>query len=488
MFAGENEGEWEPYKIRRRPTNNAAHAASGADGDQIPQEEPEFFEDYDSEEGAVWAMTEGRITNWSCFFGLLSYVHNRLGPHLHSPILLIAQPCWTSKDYEKLTQFFFEKFKPPGFTIIDAATAALWAYNVVNACVIDVGYGKADVTAITDFAIHTPGRGISIPKCGGEAMTQRLLELLSHEGFNRDMCEQLKRSAICEVLQPGVPLPGSAEVAVDEITNPAAAASTGAVGSGPGQRHSAAALGEAPMGPGQFTEVGDDVTDVAEHEGVLDVASLVTAGEKNMKEILARKEREKAERAAKKKSDAASLAAAKPVRLRNSERPKATFVYEERTFAKEEEEKKPENKEGNGTADGEAPPPSGEGEETKGTKETNGQAAEASRTDGPIRREITVGVERLQVGDGVIDRIADAIHLAISSVDDVAKRSEVWDTLILVGNGSKVRGQLIPNRYYINVMLTVKQASRRLFWLQSKSDISFHRRRPQSSLPNCHHN
>jgi actin-related protein 9 len=204
-------------------------------------------------------------------------------------------------------------------------------------------------------------------------------------------------------------------------------------------------LGEAPLGPGAFTEVGDDVTDVAENEGVLDVASLVTAGEKNMKEILARKEREKAERAAKKKSDAAALAASKPARLRNWERVKATFVYEDKEFAKAQAAKQEAKNASSGTAVTDATAPSGEGEEAAKeangqAKETNGQTEEASGSDGQVRREIIVGVERLQVGGGVVDRIADAIHLAISSVDDVAKRSEVWDTLILVGNGAKVKG------------------------------------------------
>jgi actin-related protein 9 len=424
MFPSEKDSEWEPFKVNRKPTSQPSQPPTD---DGIVQEEPEFVEDFETEEGAVWPLTEGRITNWSCFFGLLSYVHSRLGPHLHSPILLVAQPCWTSKDYERLTMFFFEKFKPPGFTIIDSATASLWAYNVVNACIVDVGLGKVDVTAITDFAIHTPGRGIAIPNCGGEAMTQRLLELLSDKGFSRDMCEQLKHSPICEVLLPGVPLPGSSGKPVDEITNPAAAASTGAVGSGPGQRHIAAALGEASM-----LEPGEE--DPIENEGVLDVASIVTAGEKKMEEFLARKEREKAERAAtrKKHSDAAAQTAARPAKMRNSERAKATFLYEDRAFSKSLGEANGSN----GTAESQAPGPSGE------NAETSAQQADP-KVGGRVRREVEVGVERLQVAGEIVDRIADAIHLAISSVDDVAKRSDVWDNLILVGNGAKVRGTLI---------------------------------------------
>jgi actin-related protein 9 len=423
MFPAEKEGEWEPFKVNRKPSRPSQPPTD----DEIVQEEPEFVEDFETEEDAVWPLVEGKITNWSCFFGLLSYVHSRLGPHLHSPILLVAQPCWTSKDYERLTMFFFEKFKPPGFTIIDSGTTSLWAYNVVNACVVDVGFGKADVTAITDFAIHTPGRGIAIPNCGGEAMTRNLLERLSVRGFTWDMCEQLKYSSICEVLLPGVPLPGSTEKVVEEITNPAAAASTGAVGSGPGQRHLTAALGE-----GSAAEPGEE--DPIENEGVLDVASIVTAGEKKMEEFLARKEKEKAERAVTKKkhSDAAALAAARPTKIRNSERAKATFLYEDRALSKS----LAETNGSNGSAEAQAPDQSGE------EGETNGEQADP-KIGGRVRREVEVGVERLQLAGEIVDRIADAIHLAISSVDDVAKRSDVWDNIILVGNGARVRGNVI---------------------------------------------
>ena len=138
-------------------------------------------------------------------------------------------------------------------------------------------------------------------------MTRQLLQLLQSKGFDKDMCEQLNRSPICEILPPGVPLPGFSASLGDEITNPAAAASTGALGSGPGQRLSAGALGEAPRGPGADTEVGEEPTDGIEADGVLDVASIVAAGNKKMEEFLARKEKEKAEKVIKKKQgDAAA--------------------------------------------------------------------------------------------------------------------------------------------------------------------------------------
>ena len=116
MFPAQQEGEWEPYKVRQRKKAPPPPESGENQGAPAQDEEPEYFEDFTTDEGAVWPMVQGRIANWSCFFALLTYVHKRMSPHLHSPILLVAQPCWTTSDYEKLTQFFFEKFKPPGFT------------------------------------------------------------------------------------------------------------------------------------------------------------------------------------------------------------------------------------------------------------------------------------------------------------------------------------------------------------------------------------
>jgi actin-related protein 9 len=347
-------------------------------------------------------------------------------------MLLIAQPCWTSRDYEKLTQFFFEKFKPPCFIIVDSALTALWAYNTVNACVVDVGYSKADVTAISDFAVHIPGRGVALEGCGGETMTERLLELLRSKGFSKEMCEQLKQSPICEILPPGVPLPSSTGTHAGEVSNPAAAASTGAIGSGPGQRLTAGALGDAPRGPGPGTEVGEETADAIENDGVLDVASIVAGGNKKMEEFLARKEKEKTDKAKKKKDADAAAASAKVAKLRNADKERATFTYELPIHLRG-----PTN--GVQTANG------GEAT-TAGAENANGNQPGSAQTSPKQSvpasgKEIEVGLERFQAAGDIAERIADAVHLAVSSVEDVAKRSEVWDNLIVVGNGSRIRGK-----------------------------------------------
>ncbi|KZM21995.1 Feruloyl esterase [Ascochyta rabiei] len=462
MFPAEKEGEFEPYKIRRRqdkpaekPTeqnvdaqNEAKPATEG--GDEIVWEEDRI-----SEEGAVWPIQDGKILDWPCFFALISHVYNTLNPPFHTAILLVTQPAWTPREHEKLAQFFFEKFKTPAFGLMDAALATTWAYGVHTATVIDVGKGKTDVTAVSEFIPHVQGRIVSLSGSGGEAFTEALHSKLKSKGFNRDMCEQLKKSPICEILPEGTPLPGSGKSEEELVTNPAAAASTGAVGSGPA---AAAAIGNVPRGPGPDTEVGEE--DGAENEGVLDVASIVAGGKMN--EYLAKKEKEKQDKASAKKKGAPAPEANRPVRLPNSKREKATFLYEDHALL---DALKNTNLDTQGMADAKAALDEGPSKraqndgETGDMVDTNGAGENTSSTSrtGHIRREMEVGTERFLAGsNGALEQIADAIHRTISSVDEVNKRSELWDSLVICGNGSRLRGfkeallQTIQSKYLIS--------------------------------------
>ena len=423
MFPGPKKGEFEPYKVRERKIESASNGATGATHDSkpdvdmnasadqaAPKTEPTggddtteltekpaqqviYEEDVTSEAGAVYPIQGGRIVDWPCFYALLTHVYNSLSPPFHTPILLVAQPVWTARDREAITQFVFEKFKVPAFTLIDAATAAIYGYGVPTALVVDVGKSKVDVTAVTDFEINEHGRGIALPGCGGDAMTDRLVELLGNKGFTREMCEQLKRSNIAEILPPGTLLPGSAATA-RQGANPAADASTGG-----------ADTSAIPRGPGSGTQTGTD-NNGDEEEGVLDVAAIVS-GDTN--EYLANMEKEKGN----KKGGVDP----KQPRLPNSKKEKASFQFEE--FVQMEPE----------TA-------------------TGATGARYIRNS----REIEVGVERFllasprykvldRLGNGILEDIATQIHHTILSVPDATKRSELWDSIIIVGRGSRVRGK-----------------------------------------------
>ncbi|BDD63859.1 hypothetical protein MAP00_008718 [Monascus purpureus] len=450
MFPADKKGEYEPYKIRER-----GREVKVSNGDKAPQEdvemkdvqtatqegttntatgnEPEkpqeseetnaettgdangeangepkeetveifYEEDVMSDEGAVYPIQNGRVVDWPCFFALLMHIRNTLSPPLHTPVIIISQPVWSTRDREAITQFVFEKFKTPGFCLMDSALAACYGYGTATATVVDVGKDKADVTAVTDFMVNEHGRGIALEGCGGDAMTDKLVELLGPKGFTREMCEQLKRSNITEILPSGTPLPGLPEA--PQASNPAASASTGtSAGKAPNT--------DVPRGPGDNTQTGPEGGNAEDDEGVLNVAAIVTG---NTSEYLAKKDKEKAEKAASKKGDQTQ----KQARLPNSKKETASFQFEE--FVQLEPEK---------------------------------ESGNASKRFIRQKRDIAVGVERFlaatpkqQVGDrlsnGILEDIADQIHHTILAVPDATKRSELWDSLIVLGNGSKIKGR-----------------------------------------------
>ena len=446
------------------------------------------------------------------FFAFLNHIFITLSPTLHTPVMLIAQPAWTAKDHEDITQFIFEKFKTPALCIMDGALATAYAYGIQAATIIDVGFGKVDVTAITDFQISARG---TVPQSGGEGMTQRLVQLLKSKNFTRDMAEQLKRSAICEILLPGSPMPGS-DAPEEVISNPAAAASTGATSSGPSVR-----ITEAPRGPGPNTEVGDEdenLDKTVDDDGVLDVASIVASG--RTQEFLAKKEKEKQEKATARKAakdarEAAEAAAAKPTRLPNSKRPRAIFHYEEATTdapnSKRQktpepgsaiveeapalpipEEPKPAEEAPSFAVEASAAPTNvpatssdapiapvdapidapvppadaitapaegeaGRREQQKAARKEEKRKAREEERPGRIRQDIEIGLERFQAADhGFLDTIADSVYRTILSVDEISKRQDAWDALIICGSGAKVRGfkdaliATLNNRYLVS--------------------------------------
>ncbi|KAL8703366.1 MAG: hypothetical protein Q9201_003451 [Fulgogasparrea decipioides] len=516
MFPAEKKGEWEPLKVRERKVTKRRSdvAPQPADGDTtmadangqinmlddgVDEEETYFEEDPTTEEGAVYPIRQGRVVDWSCLFALMTHIYNTLSPPFHTPILIITQPAWTAQDHETLTQFFFEKFKTPAFCLMDSALAVCYAYAAATATVVDVGYEKCDVTAVNDFLINDVGRGTALADCGGESMTQRLLTLLSSKGFTRDMCEQLKKSGICEILPPGTVMPGEAEVE-DSNVNPAAAASTGANAAGLKGRGSIGG----PEG-GNNDPAGDE-REGEDNEGVLDVATIVASGKTS--EFLARKEREKAEKAEKaaaKKAAQEAAAAPKQAKLPNAKRVTASFHYTERRPLEElnQNGKRPREN-GNQGAEGEAkraktPEIRDNADGTAAqpiqapSATTNGQS-HGAETTALIRRDVEVGVERFQAATGgLLDQTADAIYRCILSVPEVGKRGELWDNLIIVGNGSSVRGFKDALVAKLNSKYLISPSSATIFTSELPSTFTTpvatgaNTPQPQSHLANPHH-
>ena len=500
MFPGEKPGTFEPMRVIEKKakknvskpaTEDVAQSGENASASTTHEEEETVYEeDPTSDEGAIYPIQGGQIVDWKCFTAFLMHVHNKIGPNFHTPILILTQPGWTRKDRELLALVTFQRFKVPAFTTVDAHVAALWAYGVSSATVIDVGYEKCDVTALAEFVPCGVGRGIAIPDCGGEAMTKRLLDLLGAKGFDHGMCERLKRSVVCEVLPLGVALPSETEA--PEVTNPAAAATTGSNGTAAGASSNAKpppAQTSLPRGPGPNTETGEEPAE--DKEGVLDVASIVASGKTT--EFLAKKEREKAEKAAKRAAEKAAAgaeaAAALRAKLPNSQRAKAIFHFDKpRGLEDEPEPKKDEPKKDEPRKDepqkdepkedhpredypkedkprDDAPNAQAlNNGEPKTDVQTNGDAAppvddvvqqmETTTLDKKeekkrnkessafVRKEIEVGVERFQAADQVVERIADAVHRVILAVPEVSKRADLWDSMIIIGNGARLRGKI----------------------------------------------
>ena len=428
MFPTENRNEWEPHKIVERVvTRKVPKQGTLKDGEDAAMDgaaeveyeeitEKEYIEDRESDEGAVWPIVAGRIVNWSAFCGLITHIYNSISPTLKSPIIMVIDAGIQVGLLGDICQFLFEKFKVPAVSLVDAAYAASFAFDIGHldegkghGVVVDVGYDKCDVTSIVQTAPNHIGREIALEGCGGHTMTKNLHKMLESQGFTFEMCEQLKCSNICEILPLDKALPAETKTSHGP-TNPAANASTGANAAllKPGD-----GANNAVRNPGSGPEI--DNSKLEDNEGVLDVASIVASGKTS--EILAKKEKEKAEKAASKKGKGAGSGEPKPVKLTNTEKVKATFPFVG---------------------------PRTQIDDANGSM-GNGNGVGSVTAPALTTRDIEVGVERFQA-DGpnheIIKKISDSVYRCISAAP-ITNRSDMWDNIMIVGNGSKIKGKRI---------------------------------------------
>lgn len=448
MYPAATKGQFEPTKVRRKqpekpavtngingsstaPEPSEGKMDTSADGEAKKEDEvnedksddEEYEEDPDDESDAICPLYQGKIVDYPCFWAFLTHIFNTINPPLHTPVMFVLQPSFTDGDKEQITRFLFEKYSIPALTFLDAAHATAYAFGTLNATIIDVGFDKTDITTFTDGVLNEIGRE-TLPDIGGQAITGHLHTQLEEKGFSLRMCEQLKQSSICEVLPMDAPLPENIGNPTPMSAHPAAAASTGLRSPTDGKRGSVAGQGDvSAMGPGTGTVVGEadedrEVKDGEDNEGVLDVASIVVSGKVN--DFVAKKEREKQEKASAKKN-AAAAEAAKSATLPNSRRPTASFHYRR---SKVEEE---------------LPDQVDENSNDKSTKTTNSDGTEKPAIS--ERGMIQVGVERLRpLPPDMIPEIADAIYRVIEVSTPPEFKAAAWNNLIIVGNGSKVKG------------------------------------------------
>ncbi|EFX03129.1 chromatin remodeling complex subunit [Grosmannia clavigera kw1407] len=377
MFRDEDSDEWRPYRTWKRRKMTVAAEDNGAATDK---DEWEYVEDPDSDEGAVHPMEGGYITNMEAFLAFLEHVHGLLTTTYHNtPIVLMASPQWTRPDCEAIALYIFEKTRTPALCMINSALATQYGLKWPHMTVVDIGFEKVDVTCIYDSRIVNhmdigypaePGEDRVIS--GGEVFTQRLVELLRRKDFTYEMAEQLKKSAICEVLPYAPDCPQLMELPEDE---PGAALVMAPV----------VTIEPVVVGDGSLAVAADVDADLAmedgvvaaDNDGVLDVAAIVTTGQ--TKEFLAKKEKEKTERGRfGRRAKEKEAEAAKPVRLPNAKRARTIFHFEE--LIEDDEPPQQASHRGSGAGDG-------------GAGGSGGAGGAAGSTNGKARDEDAEGSE-----------------------------------------------------------------------------------------------
>jgi len=424
----------------------------------------------------------GRIVNMEAFLAFLEHVHGMLTTTYHNtPVILMASPQWTRPDCETIARYIFEKTKTPALCLIHSGIATQYGLKWPNLTVVDVGFEKVDVTCIYDSRVvsHVDVGAQPVdderPISGGEVFTKKLMSLLKGKGFDHEMAEQLKKSAICEVLPYAPDAPDLMDLPED-------------TGSGPSADAPRIVEPTKSLVTGGDDDQGDE-NRIVDDEGVLDVANIVASGQ--TREFLAKQEKLKAEKGKgrKGKDKETADAAAKAQRLPNSKRSRNIFHYEETVT--EDVPIAPSPKENGAPKDVEmgdegapasaappaedaapavtdAPDPEATADPVKAPEPASTaapppveespavhppQAMDENMTPpegGPrptqkvtkrVRRDIEIGLERFAFADRVeIDRIVTAIYRAVQGIEDMYMRPQCWENIVFVGNGARLRG------------------------------------------------
>lgn len=367
--------------------------------------------------------------------------------------------------------------------------AVNWAYGVGNSLVVDIGFEKTDITPVLDFIICEAERD-TIP-IGGEDMTQHLSKILGGEekGWGRDATEQLKCSPICEIMDlTKYPIAGTiaadaadplrktkisagAPLEEDEeegITNVAAIVASGktheylAKKEKERQEAQRGAQKNLPNWRREYNKFwliekrkdGDVVmADDWEEDKKIDDHEDERASE-NGRDEQPRLEQPPLPDHQTNPDDTASnitvptIPGGEPV-PQNTETaadspsttpppapistPKtAEEIEAEVRSAREREEARMKEKE-------------------KRREEKRAKVAESSLGPNEVRKEVEVGLERFKAAEcGILEILADATYRIVSRVHDISRRQELWDSMIIVGNGSKIRGK--PYYKYLDII------------------------------------
>jgi len=348
---------------------------------------------------------------------------------------------------------------------------------------------------------------------GGEVFTRSLLKLLESKGFNYDMAEQLKRSNICEVLPYAPEHPDLMEIPPEidlnapnapQIVEPGDDVDTGAdtkevedgvldvaniVASGQtreflakrerekAEREAAkkkkgkdkeAGSGDAPPKPVKlpnskryknifhYEELVTEEVPVQPSPPPPPPAATDSNGDVTMADA-APAENKEGEQASKPEGEQPKAEGEQP--KTEGEQPKTAEESSEtkpeeaadsEKKLEEQQQQSSEQKDGQTEQKDQAQPQADQ-------QQANGAAQQTERITRRVRRDIEVGPERFQFASRrEIDRIATAIYRAIQSIDDIYMRPALWENIVFVGNGARIRGlkdniiQTLTHRYLIS--------------------------------------
>ncbi|KAK9328838.1 actin-domain-containing protein [Lipomyces starkeyi] len=277
-----------------------------------------------AESDAIYPIRKGIIQDMDSLLYLIESLYrtttNSDTDSPFAPILLTCNSEWQPKQIEEIITYMFKKVHVPAVTIIPESLAALYAYALQIACVVNVGEEKTEITPIIDFNIVESAQ--AVVEIGGKDINRALQSLLPT--LQPYQIEELKRSPIYEILND----------------------------------KSMSFFGE-PSAP---------ATSSVEDEGIVDVAAIVANG--NAREILAQREQKKS---------------SKQVELKNAEMPRNSFI------------------------------------DSKGQK-------------------VEVGTERFKGTEDIIERLSHEIGNVIGKLDDIARRGDCWENIIIVGGPTVIKG------------------------------------------------
>ncbi|RIB07479.1 actin family [Gigaspora rosea] len=128
----------------------------------------------------TFPIQRGVIVNWEALEALWRHIIlkelNIKRARNECPVLVTVPNSWTKEHFERIAHIFFETFNAPGLYIANQALMTLYGIGCLSGLVVDVGYGKTEITPIIDCSVQYHA-AITIP-IGGQDFDEYFLSLL----------------------------------------------------------------------------------------------------------------------------------------------------------------------------------------------------------------------------------------------------------------------------------------------------------------------